>query len=135
MYSYHAVITYIINRLSDEVRKRQREALPPISHQKPMKRPKQLSPIDRSHSDDVVSKTQSTIEALSYRPVPDPLEQYNLIQQIIGADISDPLLLADIITRRPELGFLYVVPRAERSSVHYSLWSLRVVENVRADQE
>ena len=74
------------------------------------------------------------VESLSQRPVPDPLSQYNLIQQIIAADISDPLLLADMITRRPELGFLYVVPRAERTSVNYSLWSLRVVENVRPSQ-
>ena len=51
------------------------------------------------------------METLSFQPVEDPLAQHNLIQQIIAADISDPLLLADIITRRPELGFLYVVPR------------------------
>ena len=61
--------------------------------------------------------------------------QYNLIQQIIQADISDPLLLADIITRRPELGFLYIVPRQERNHVDYSLWSIKVVENVKAEAE
>ena len=63
------------------------------------------------------------------------MAQYNLIQQIIQADISDPLQLADIITRRPELGFMYVVPRVERTHVNYSLWSIRVVENVRPDLE
>lgn len=38
-------------------------------------------------------------------------------------------ILADIITRRPELGFIYVVPRHERSHVEYSMWSFRVERN------
>ena len=63
------------------------------------------------------------METLSFQPVEDPLAQHNLIQQIIAADISDPLLLADIITRRPELGFLYVVPRKVEKFLHKSLFS------------
>ena len=63
------------------------------------------------------------METLSFQPVEDPLAQHNLIQQIIAADISDPLLLADIITRRPELGFLYVVPRKVKNFLHKSMFS------------
>ena len=50
----------------DEVRKRQREALPPISHQKAPKRPKALSPIDQTHSDEGPCETQLMIEELRY---------------------------------------------------------------------
>ena len=63
------------------------------------------------------------METLSFQPVEDPLAQHNLIQQIIAADISDPLLLADIITRRPELGFLYVVPRKVEKFLNKSMFS------------
>ena len=63
------------------------------------------------------------METLSFQPVEDPLAQHNLIQQIIAADISDPLLLADIITRRPELGFLYVVPRKVEKFLQKSMFS------------
>ena len=38
-------------------------------------------------------KTKITIEDISQEPIIDPTAQYNLIQQIIQADISDPLLL------------------------------------------
>jgi dynein heavy chain len=118
----------------DEVRKRQREALPPITNAKPVKRLKPISPEPSVVQDETDLKSKEKLDQLTRIPVSDH-SRYNLIQQIISADISDPLMLADIITRRPELGFLYIVPRAERNSVNYSMWSIKVVESVIGEQE
>ena len=45
------------------------------------------------------TNTKITIEDISSEPISDPTAQYNLIQQIIQADISDPLLLGKLLVR------------------------------------
>ena len=85
----------------DEVRKRERELLPPLKSQQQQqasgddpKGPKRAkSEIQTKENKTHKTNTKITIEDFSKEPISDPTAQYNLIQQIIQADISDPLLL------------------------------------------
>lgn len=89
----------------DEVRKRERELLPPLKtaqqstvgaqgDPKGAKRAK--SEIQTKENKTHKTNTKITIEDISKEPISDPTAQYNLIQQIIQADISDPLLLGKL---------------------------------------
>ena len=53
------------------------------------------------------TNTKITIEDISNEPISDPTAQYNLIQQIIQADISDPLLLGDYLLTYISRRFLW----------------------------
>uniref|UniRef100_A0A7M4FA16 Dynein axonemal heavy chain 6 n=1 Tax=Crocodylus porosus TaxID=8502 RepID=A0A7M4FA16_CROPO len=58
---------------------------------------------------------------------PSPSYAYEDIEDVIKANITDPLEIIKIICENKNLGFLYVTPAVPRSSVEYDAFNLKIV--------
>ncbi|CAK8691447.1 unnamed protein product [Clavelina lepadiformis] len=81
---------------------------------------KPLSPVPPKHP-----KTRDT-PRISRTLTQEAIQQLT-VEDIISADIHDPLQIIRIIRENPRIGFLYMTPRVDRSSNEYSPYNLRIV--------
>ncbi|XP_025054886.1 dynein heavy chain 6, axonemal [Alligator sinensis] len=58
---------------------------------------------------------------------PSPSCAYEDIEDVIKANITDPLEIIKIICENKNLGFLYMTPAVPRSSVEYDVFNLKIV--------
>ncbi|XP_073398257.1 dynein axonemal heavy chain 6 [Dendrobates tinctorius] len=66
----------------------------------------------------------------SFKRVPSPpTSLFESAEDIINADISDPLHIISILLENKNLGFLYMTPAVSRSSVEYDPYNLRIVSH------